>query len=859
MSSNDKKIETTLEEPTLLESALQESTLQESTLKVGSILKERFLLVSIIGVGGMGVVFKAKDLLQAELGEESPFVAVKVLNDDFKKHPQAFLTLQKETKKTQALSHPNIVNVYDFDRDGDNVYMTMELLKGESLDCYLSKYHPDGMPIDKALPLIKDIAQALSIAHQAGIVHSDFKPNNVFITDEGEAKVFDFGIAHVTRTDQQEELAYLLKALTPAYASLSRLKGAEPEMRDDLYALACVISMMLTGKHPYDKLNAQEAYEKGLAVERIPQLSRKQQEAIEKCLSFDKAYTYPTVQAFSNVFFEPRDKRYQWGGLFFIVILLVFVVIYLGPVRDLMEEQARVNIAERLISVDFAERHIEIDALDNMDDIERQLVLRYAQKRLLEQYAQDIERHLAEDDINGLKVAGDILTQSRKLYPDSAFLADIYKRWQARKQVAIKRLEREYEVFLSNRNILPRLDKRTIANTKNDLSTIEPNHMLLTDERLPMAFARLVNEYLFFDKRQEAQQAMMYALEQYPQHQALKTLKIRVDARVKAPAEAMVSAYVFQSKEDKNAEEKQKVSLHFQAVADVLKNTEQPLVGIKEALVKLEGLSAVRYRQVLNAVRVYLDYQLRANKARVARVKTLKKIGHDIFPGDVRYAVVKRKRDPCKRAFKEPVLGIEHPGMEHHCIDRITAKQSAPELVVIPALGKRKSPFAMTRTEVSRRAFSFFCRATKACETYSENLQWPVTDITLDDAIGYARWLSNKTGYVYRLPTLQEWQHAALADSGDYDSLKDYNCRIQLDGKIVRGKNLRGVQEGFPNRWGVLNVFGNAREWVEHRNGFSVVGGSFEESLKRCTVDNVQSHDGSKGRATGFRLVRELR
>src|SRR5215472_5194913 len=104
------------------------------SLQPGSVLKNRFILEAPIGRGGMGTVFRARDLRKEEAQDRNPHVAIKVLNDDFKEHPGALQALQRESRKAQQLAHPNIVTVYDFDRDEGNVYMVMELLQGIPLD-----------------------------------------------------------------------------------------------------------------------------------------------------------------------------------------------------------------------------------------------------------------------------------------------------------------------------------------------------------------------------------------------------------------------------------------------------------------------------------------------------------------------------------------------------------------------------------------------------------------------------------------------------------------------------------------------------------------------------------------------------
>lgn len=164
-------------------------------LSVGVVLKDRFVLKEVLGKGGMGAVFKALDLRKVEANDREAFVALKVLNQDFRDNPVSFMALQRETKRAQTLSHPNIITVYDFDRDGDHVFMTMEHLQGRPLNTLIRDLLSVGMPFKKAWPLIQGMGAALAYAHRKNIVHSDFKPGNVFVTGENEVKVLDFGIA----------------------------------------------------------------------------------------------------------------------------------------------------------------------------------------------------------------------------------------------------------------------------------------------------------------------------------------------------------------------------------------------------------------------------------------------------------------------------------------------------------------------------------------------------------------------------------------------------------------------------------------------------------------------------------------
>lgn len=270
---------------------------------VDDVLNHRFVLEQEIGRGGMGIVYMARDLRKEEAMDREPHVAVKVLNSEFHQNPEAFIALQRECKKAQRLAHPNIATVYDFDRDHDTVYMTMELLEGESIEHLLKRLKPCAMPFTAALPIITGMAQGLAYAHEQGIVHSDFKPGNAFVLEKGNVKVLDFGIARaVTRPGQTAKDATVFKptweALTPAYASCEMFEQAPPDPRDDIYALACVAYELLAGHHPFDRLPANQARGQKRLPEPIPALTRKQNMALAHALDHNRNQRTPSATQF---------------------------------------------------------------------------------------------------------------------------------------------------------------------------------------------------------------------------------------------------------------------------------------------------------------------------------------------------------------------------------------------------------------------------------------------------------------------------------------------------------------------------------------------------------------------------------
>ncbi len=287
------------------------------------VLNKRFVLESTLGSGGMGTVYKAQDLRKVEANDLKPFVAVKVLNTDFQNHPDAFVTLQREASRSHTLSHPNIITVHDFDRDGNVFYMTMELLEGQGLDVVLRNAKDIGLPIDEALNIINDYCTALEFAHQKNIIHSDIKPGNIFISKTG-AKVLDFGIARFTAEAQikNDFDAGSLGAMTPAYASLEMLQYKPPTPSDDVFAAAVIAYELFSGRHPYDRKPANQALTKKLKPKRINTLSKRQWKALAKALRLKGSDRTPSVQQFlDELLLKKKIPIFKITSLIFLVAL----------------------------------------------------------------------------------------------------------------------------------------------------------------------------------------------------------------------------------------------------------------------------------------------------------------------------------------------------------------------------------------------------------------------------------------------------------------------------------------------------------------------------------------------------------
>ncbi|MEQ8861710.1 MAG: serine/threonine-protein kinase [Pseudomonadales bacterium] len=288
-------------------------------LTVGTTIKDRFVIDGVIGRGGMGVVYRARDLRKEEAEDRDPYVALKVLSDRFRLDTTMIISLQRESRKAQTLAHPSIATVYDFDRDRDTVYLTMELLEGQPLD-ELIENHPEGMPEAEVLPLLRGLCLGLAYAHNKNIIHSDFKPGNVFLTSEGRVKILDFGIARAApvaeagASDVTVFDAASLGALTPSYAALEMWHGVDPHPSDDVYALAIVAYELLTGKHPFGGATALQAQAQGLKPAPIRQVKSRTWHAVQHGLALDREHRTAHAAEFLKELEGPPKLRLVLGA-----------------------------------------------------------------------------------------------------------------------------------------------------------------------------------------------------------------------------------------------------------------------------------------------------------------------------------------------------------------------------------------------------------------------------------------------------------------------------------------------------------------------------------------------------------------
>lgn len=260
-------------------------------LAEGMILAGRYRIHELIGVGAMGLVYRASD---EQLETE---VAVKVLRTEMAQDPRLLDRFRRELVLARQVTHRNAVRIHDIGSDGDLVFLTMDYVAGRSLREILDRDGP--LPPERAKEIVRQLASALEAAHDQGVVHRDLKPENVLIAESGEAFITDFGVARSVTTAGLTRAGAVVGTLD--YLSPEQARSDEVDGRSDLYALGIVLFEMLSGELPFtggsheevlaQRLSAKPRALRQLGIAVPPHLQR----MIDRCLERDPSRRYASA------------------------------------------------------------------------------------------------------------------------------------------------------------------------------------------------------------------------------------------------------------------------------------------------------------------------------------------------------------------------------------------------------------------------------------------------------------------------------------------------------------------------------------------------------------------------------------
>jgi Protein kinase domain len=268
---------------------------QPSAFRVGAEIGGRYRLTAHMGLAGVGQVFEAIDV------QECKDVTVKLIAVNLRSQPDAFAALASVAARSQSLDHPNIAVLHEIAREGDELFVVMERLRGRWLSQLIREVRGQGLEHEIAWPIISGIAHGLAHAHAKGVLHHNLSPHSIFLCEDGSPKIVAFGLLHAAPASN-ESLDVLdtqtLRAYSEAYTADPWSQSPIVHAADDLYPLGVIAYELLTGRHPFQRCSLVQARQRQLSYEPIPWLDRAARKLLDRCLSFEREVRPRDAQAF---------------------------------------------------------------------------------------------------------------------------------------------------------------------------------------------------------------------------------------------------------------------------------------------------------------------------------------------------------------------------------------------------------------------------------------------------------------------------------------------------------------------------------------------------------------------------------
>ena len=280
-------------------------------METNLLLNNRYRLLEPLGSGGMAVVFKAHD----EMLERT--VAVKVLKEDYASDPNFRERFKQEAKAAANLSHPNIVTVYDFGFDDQQVFIVIEYVNGTDLKSMIRR--KGRFSIDDTVGLMVQACAGIGYAHRAGLVHCDIKPHNMLVSQDFRLKVTDFGIARALATIHPDEKSDIVWG-SPHYFSPEQASGGPPSPASDVYSLGVILYEMMAGRLPFEagdtaELSKMHRINTPISPRRFnPTIPEYLEQVTLKVLSKEPSARYRTADQLGRVLMSFKDLNEDKTG-----------------------------------------------------------------------------------------------------------------------------------------------------------------------------------------------------------------------------------------------------------------------------------------------------------------------------------------------------------------------------------------------------------------------------------------------------------------------------------------------------------------------------------------------------------------
>lgn len=495
------------------------ATASQTAVADGMLIKQRYLLETKIGSGGMSDIYRATDTFLQKAGVADCTVAIKVLQPQYVNQPEALQLLLQEAHKTQQLSHPNIVRVFDVDSDQHHHFIVMEFLDGESLEQVIKRYKPKGLPLKSACNLLQQIADALNYAHQIGIVHADLKPANIMVNRAGVVKVLDFGVSQTLQLNhdiyaaEQQSQTAPLSGYTPAYASPQLLAGNTPCVADDLFSFACLSYELLTSKHPFERLPADKAAAQNKQATKPAHINLLQWLTLKRALQFDTKLRNTSITELMHRF---TQQLWQSATVAAVVIMLAWGGWHYYQQQQIVLEQAEHKTAlldaqqqqlQRLFDASPAEVLAAVSESTERA-IPHEALLRLQQNRILTHFEQQVDQLISDRSFTypNYPEIERILAQAKTLYPDSHYLAELSSNMQRSKQTAIEVLRAQLNQLLMNQQYQVQSDAPDPFTIHTELQRIDSRYKIIPDSAESDAYIAAFNDAVATNNAQALQQ-----------------------------------------------------------------------------------------------------------------------------------------------------------------------------------------------------------------------------------------------------------------------------------------------------------------------------------------------------------------
>lgn len=480
--------------------------------KLGDLLSDRYRLVELIGTGGMSYVYKAIDTFAEKAGDSEPYVAVKILSSEFSTHPDAVTIMQREAKKTRLLAHPNIVQIHDFVLDDSLCYIVMEYLQGETLDQIIKRSKPNGLPQNGVLNILKQITSALEFAHQQGILHSDLKPSNIFITQQQRVKIFDFGVSRGLKQKVDEyavqlhsnEPEYEVGGYTPAYASLNMLNQQPHDVKDDIYGLACITYEMFTSKHPYARKPANKAFAEKMNPDKVSKLALFNWKGLVKGLQLEHHQRTESVQQFYQDLTRTLFKPVALAASV-LILSVVAITLWQSSSQIITETQAQLAHYQQqeaqyqqLLALAETDLEATLESINQLPDLHRTSLLNILNDDIVQHFSAQSEQFLRPTDTgyadypNALQT----LAEAEQFLKDSQQLSSFKQQVLDAQNQLVSTLELKFNQLLEQQDYKKRDTGDDVYSLQQTLLTIAPEHTPKISEQSQSLFLTGIKQAL---------------------------------------------------------------------------------------------------------------------------------------------------------------------------------------------------------------------------------------------------------------------------------------------------------------------------------------------------------------------------